>query len=585
VSRTEPRDALEQIRKIARAEGNAIEAQMKPAQDPDIVIVPRRDPITDADIKATPEFNAIRDLRRQHPDWGAEKFYKHIKKHALDWSDFDGTTIDASIALAFRKEDKNSGNLGRPNKKKKKGLNLNDLVIEFLDIAKPRYSLKYWRKKWYEYKQISGYIEINESEICGRIVSFLIKHNFYQDHDKYASLTAEMLFRMRACDFCGVPEAVEMPSMLFKGEDGFIEGTPLPNVICFNGKMVDIMRDARIKAGLTKLSHISQDLIEDFWSMDHVKYDYTTEYEGKMPLFQKFLDDTLDTDQQASLQEMFGVCVSDETRWERLWFLHGEGGTGKGVTTEILEALVGRHNICNVMIDKMNDDFRVHPITECKVNIMGDMPKFSYGALAGIEGMLKQATGKGGKIDVNTKYGALVRNVPIRSRFIFTTNQLPGFVDKSEGIWRRLIVIPYPDIPIPENKRDANLSEKIIRKELGAIMCWAVEGLSNVLLRGYPYEPESGLKQKNDLRADCNHEAQFLKDKQIQGGTGKVAVSDVYEEYKEWMKDNCYKPLGKTGFISNVCKVLRGVKCEYANYMAVRKQCFIGVYSDNLLLE
>ena len=66
---------------------------------------------------------------------------------------------------------------------------------------------------------------------------------------------------------------------------------------------------------------------------------------------------------------------------------------------------------------------------------------------------------------------------------------------------------------------------------------------------------------------------------------GKVAVSDVYEEYKEWMKDNCYKPLGKTGFISNVCKVLRGVKCEYANYMAVRKQCFIGVYSDNLLLE
>jgi putative DNA primase/helicase len=359
-------------------------------------------------------------------------------------------------------------------------------------------------------------------------------------------------------------------------------GMPLPNVICFNGFMVDVLKDANRRIKNPQAKPLKIEMSEDFWSLDHVNYDYVNEYEGKMPIFQKFLDETLGFEEQTALQEMFGVCVSDETRYEKFWFLHGEGATGKGVTTEILEALVGRDNVCNVLIENLNEDFKVHPITECKVNIMGDMQTFSYGKLAGIEGILTQITGKGGSINVNKKYEVMKKNVAIRARFIFTTNILPGFVDKTEGIWRRMVIIPYPEVSIPQDRRDANLSEKIIKKELPYIMAWAIDGLANVLKRGYPFESVQGEKQKRKLQSACNHEQEFLKDTRIVAGDGKKGVKELYEEYKDWMRDGCYKPLSAGNFVNNICKISK-CKVEYTEFLGSKMKCFVGLRDETEL--
>ena len=544
----------------------------------------------DEELKQTCEYHAVKRLLDADKKLTLKQVYAEFAKGGL-WNKLRRGKLEDAALFLFAENTPNKGDTLRRKSGKTKNRqpenNRNDLIDDFLDANESEFLLRWWRGDWFEFRDGRGYAEISESEIESRYVEFLSEHPEYADYGTYRALVQELLYRMKGFHCCGVPEAIQQPSMLYRDEEtGKMKAEYSPNMMCFAGKVVDIMRDAMYQAGLSKKPMIPHEVDSDFWSMDTVPYAYQKTYDGEMPIWQKFLDETLDMEEQCALQEMFGVCVSDETRWERCWFLHGEGGVGKGVTTSVLEALVGKHNISNVLIDKLNEDFRVHPITECKVNIMGDMPKFAAGSLSTVEGLLKNITGKGGKIDVNMKYGALVRNVAVRARFIFTTNVLPGFVDKTDGIWRRLLVIEYPDKQVPDGKKDPNLSEKIIANELPAIMAWAVEGLASVLKRGYPLEPNSGIEQKKLLREACNHEKQFLKEKDIKPGAKRVPVKEVYDDYKVWMKDNCYKPLGKSSFTNSFMKLIDGSKCEYGTYLGSGKQqMFIGVHSDEFVLD
>jgi putative DNA primase/helicase len=106
------------------------------------------------------------------------------------------------------------------------------------------------------------------------------------------------------------------------------------------------------------------------------------------------------------------------------------------------------------------------------------------------EGTLK-ALVSGEPVTVEQKH-CPVAAMRLTAKHLFVANSLPRFHDTSDGIWRRLTLIPF-DRVCPPGRRDAGLKAKL-RGELPGIAHWALQGLAR-LRSGGGFTPfEAGLQ-------------------------------------------------------------------------------------------
>src|SRR6185295_924796 len=94
------------------------------------------------------------------------------------------------------------------------------------------------------------------------------------------------------------------------------------------------------------------------------------------------------------------------------------------------------------------------------------------------------------------------------ARLIMATNHEPRFKDRSRGIWRRMMIVPF-NVAIPSDRQDPQLTTKL-KTELPGIFNWAIEGLREFRRVGrftIPAICQSALEQ---LRSDSNPAVEFL---------------------------------------------------------------------------
>ena len=452
------------------------------------------------------------------------------------------------------------------------------LVEIYLKAIQNKYHVRFWRGKWFRREASGGaYRETSEDSVRGEIMAELKARTEWRKHATRHAVS-EIVAQLQAPDVCGIDETTERPAWLVRDNTRRLCGIPAPNTMCLRDTVHNVYEEAQHLSKQAKNPRKGIPADEDFWSLDYVPYAFSREYTGHMPLFRKFLDETLDPDEQFALQEMFGVCLTDTTDFESFWMLYGRSGReGKNVVLEILEALVGRHNISRVELQALCERFQTWPLTESKVNVAGDMPNFGHGALSKIEGFLKHVTGHGAAIDVERKNQPKRLNVPVRAKFAFATNHLPHFADKSDGIWRRLRIIDFPR-QVPIENVDVNLAEKIIKSEMSAVFAWALEGLAEVIARGHVRDTDKGANMKAQHRVDCDHERQFLLDEGLERGTeqDRISAKEMYGRYTAWINDNGYRALGTSKFYARLSELL-GTRHGSARVNGTATKCIIGI--------
>lgn len=65
---------------------------------------------------------------------------------------------------------------------------------------------------------------------------------------------------------------------------------------------------------------------------------------------------------------------------------------------------------------------------------------------------------------------------------LFCLSELPKTNDKSNGYFRRFLIIPFK-VQIPKSEVDPKLAEKIISTELPRIMNWVIEGKKRLIIQ------------------------------------------------------------------------------------------------------
>ena len=145
------------------------------------------------------------------------------------------------------------------------------------------------------------------------------------------------------------------------------------------------------------------------------------------------------------------------------------------------------------------------------------------------------------------------------ARLILATNHDPRFADRSKGVWRRMLVIPFR-VGIPRERQDPNLVEKL-KAELSGIFNWSITGLRALRHSGQFIVPAISQQMWDDLRAQSNYTNQFLVDTCECGSLNEsLACTALYSQYEDWCRERGFKVLDDTKFGKELRRIFAGIE-------------------------
>lgn len=201
---------------------------------------------------------------------------------------------------------------------------------------------------------------------------------------------------------------------------------------------------------------------------------------ARCPVFlEKVLRPVLDEDDISLLQYYAGQCLLGRNLTQSILILHGEGGTGKGTTSNVIQKLVGVHNCQELRTDHLEERFEIYRYIGRSLLYGADVdPGFlrTKGAHS-----LKRIVGN----DLLTPEGKNSNEVfNIRGDFnvlITCNNRLSVRLSGDVNAWRRRLQIIEFRKPLEKTSVIRDLDSWLIENEGPGILNWAIVGASEVL--------------------------------------------------------------------------------------------------------
>ena len=395
-------------------------------------------------------------------------------------------------------------------------------------------TLRYWNGNWYLFTA-NGWKCLTQEEMKMRITGYLQRNNIQAQERISQNLISDILVNLQSDYLCGLPESkYRMPCWLPGGEDA-------RGWMSFRNGILNLNALIANPDSIPEFIPISPAL----FAKDGVPYDYDPD--ATCPNWNYYLNTTFDSDEmRLALQMLFGYILSGETRLNVGFFWIGQGGDGKSTAAHILRKLVGESNTCCLPFGNLKDRFSTFQLTENKLNLVEELPVISEQSnITECEKVFKLVT-DGGELNIERKYQPPTK-APATVRIVYAANALPQFVDRTKGLWDRLVILPF-------NHRFRGTSEersdfkRELEKELPGICNWAIQGAQMLTsLTRFPV-PEASRQMIEQHHAICDHETEFFKEWLQEDPEGQVGKQALYNAYANEMKDSGYRAKGKSNF-------------------------------------
>jgi hypothetical protein len=135
-----------------------------------------------------------------------------------------------------------------------------------------------------------------------------------------------------------------------------------------------------------------------------------------------------DEDGQSTLQEIFGLMLTADTRYQKIFMIVGPKRSGKGTIGRVLTALLGKENVVNPTLASLNTNFGLSPLIDKRVAIIPDARLAPHTNAHTVERLLS-ISGEDA-LTVDRKYRD-PWNGRLGIRFLILTNELPRMADSS----------------------------------------------------------------------------------------------------------------------------------------------------------
>lgn len=261
------------------------------------------------------------------------------------------------------------------------------------------------------------------------------------------------------------------------------------------------------------------------------------------PQFEKFLNEVLDCRLIPLVQEILGYLLTTNTSAQKSFVLLGPARTGKSTLLWVVEyLLLGKKNVSNIPWQEIGDKFKTAELLGKLANVFSDLPSKSIDDT----GIFKVVTGED-YLMAEKKNKNPFKFRPF-ARLVFSCNELPkNYVDRTEGFYRRLIIVPF-NRQIDKNKIDKALKYKFQREKEG-ILNWALEGLKRLYENNFEFsENELTDEVKKEYKRENNNVISFVEECCELDGLFSCSRIEIYEAYKEFCVEAGLKALSQIKF-------------------------------------
>ncbi|MEM6586486.1 MAG: phage/plasmid primase, P4 family, partial [Pseudomonadota bacterium] len=239
------------------------------------------------------------------------------------------------------------------------------------------------------------------------------------------------------------------------------------------------------------------------------------------------------------LHQWFGLSLTGDISEQKLAFFYGSGRNGKGTAVEAVAHLAGDY-AGSIPIESFLDN---------GIKRRGDQATPDLARLPGVrllrvsepernarmnEGLVKMVTG-GDPVDARHLNKGFFTYLP-DFKMTISGNHKPEIKDTSDGIWRRMQLVPWK-VTVPAEEVDRDLPSKL-KSEASGILNRLLAGLCDWREHGL-IEPEEVRMATAAYRDQSDELGRFLSDtcetgEDVRGRPMRVPAGELHEIYLAW---------------------------------------------------
>lgn len=248
------------------------------------------------------------------------------------------------------------------------------------------------------------------------------------------------------------------------------------------------------------------------------------------------------------LYQIAGYCLLKKNIFEKFIICKGEGGTGKSTYTNLLQQLVGGDvNCSHVSLQDFDKDYYIANTVGKLLNVDDDV----------VDGKVLEGTGRfksiisGNMVSCRQIYREVMDFIPYVT-CVFSCNRLPKIMDKTTGLYRRMILI---ELNNKVKKPDPLFMNKVTEEDMQYFLFKAVEGIKLAIEEGHFRISQSESSLLEFFRRRQSPLNEWLYENGITLGDlhGKKYMP-FFSQYKEWCILNGYnKLMSSFTFKEDIC--------------------------------
>jgi putative DNA primase/helicase len=268
-----------------------------------------------------------------------------------------------------------------------------------------------------------------------------------------------------------------------------------------------------------------------FFNLNTVSFDYAPNAPDPRGWF-SFLSDLWGNDREAiwTLQELFGLALTTDTSFQKLFMLIGPKRSGKGTIVRVLQGMVGDDNHCSPTLNGLGQHFGLESLIGKQLAVISDARLSGRADLGAIVENLLRISGED-TISVPRKHRE-DWTAKLGARFMVVSNEVPGFIDQSGALASRFVVLQLQQSFF--GREDRALTTKLLT-ELPGILNWAIRGLDRLRERGHFMQPSSALEALRQLEALASPIKAFVAERCMLGGS--TNADQLFQAWRSWSQD------------------------------------------------
>lgn len=193
-----------------------------------------------------------------------------------------------------------------------------------------------------------------------------------------------------------------------------------------------------------------------------------------------------DEEVRLMFEEMLGYCLTKSTKHQIGFMFFGEGSNGKSTVLTMIREFIGRNNISAIELDKLHRRFVTAELENKLVNIGDDVNEVTLNETGTIKKLFT-----GDALEVDRKYGGQFKLFN-HAKMLFSCNRLPHSNDKSDGFYRRFVLVPFnAKFSTSDADYDPDIESKVTSDNAKSyLLNLALNGLARLNKRGRFIEPK-----------------------------------------------------------------------------------------------